>query len=180
MPGALGVKPIVAVCVAVSLAIDWLDYVTGEKYEFFIFYFAPIGVAAWHAGRGAGLFMAAVSAAAWSESDFLSHALYSPAVGLWDTLMRLTAFVILALVIAAIRDELREQRRLNAELAGAMAEIKQLKGILPMCTFCRKIRDGQNQWVPFERYIAQHTEAQVSHGMCPACYKKHYGDPDGT
>ena len=61
-----------------------------------------------------------------------------------------------------------------------MAQIKTLSGILPMCSFCRKIRDDKNQWVPLESYISKHSDAQVSHGLCPICYKKHYGEENGT
>jgi DNA-binding response OmpR family regulator len=57
-----------------------------------------------------------------------------------------------------------------AELEAALAQVKQLKGLLPMCAYCRKVRDDQNYWQQVEQYISTHTEAQVSHGICPDCY----------
>jgi sigma-B regulation protein RsbU (phosphoserine phosphatase) len=56
------------------------------------------------------------------------------------------------------------------ELEAALAQVKQLKGLLPMCAYCRKVRDDQNYWQQVEQYISTHTEAQVSHGICPDCY----------
>jgi len=57
----------------------------------------------------------------------------------------------------------------NRELQEAMAEIRQLKGIIPICTSCKKIRDNDGYWHQVEAYLCAHSEAQFSHGLCPAC-----------
>ena len=171
---------IVALCIAISLLIDWADYVSGEKFDFFVFYLIPIALATWYGGRAAGITLAIVSAAAWFQSDIMSQRSYSLLIGSWDTIMRLIAFLAVAVTLSWIRSDLLELQVMNGKLTKAMAEIKQLEGILPMCTFCRKIRNNENRWVSLERYISEHSNAQISHGMCPYCYKKHYGDPDGT
>jgi phosphoserine phosphatase RsbU/P len=59
-----------------------------------------------------------------------------------------------------------------AELEDALAHVKQLHGLLPICSYCKKIRDDQNYWEQVESYIGRHTEAQFSHGICPDCYAK--------
>jgi K+-sensing histidine kinase KdpD len=171
---------VVTACIILSLVVDWLDYVTGEEYDLFILYYIPVGIIAWRVGRTAGLLMAILCAATWFHSDFLTHQRYSLFIGSWDTAMRLVSFVALAWTLATVRAELTEEKKLNTELADAMAQIKQLRGILPMCSFCRKIRDDQNHWIPLESYISKHSDAQVSHGLCPICYKKHYGEENGT
>ena len=56
------------------------------------------------------------------------------------------------------------------ELGEALRNINQLQGMLPMCSYCKKIRDDQNYWQQVESYISQHSEAQFSHGVCPDCY----------
>jgi len=61
----------------------------------------------------------------------------------------------------------------NRELSEALAQVKQLKGLLPICMFCKKIRDDENYWQQIEDYIAQHSGAEFSHGVCPECYEKH-------
>lgn len=56
----------------------------------------------------------------------------------------------------------------------ALAEIKTLKGIVPICSFCKKVRDDQGYWEQVEVYVKQHTQADFSHGICPECAQKHY------
>lgn len=57
-----------------------------------------------------------------------------------------------------------------------ITEIKLLRGILPICSFCKKIRDNQGDWKQVEDYVAQHSDALFSHSFCPECGKKHYPD----
>jgi CheY-like chemotaxis protein len=80
-----------------------------------------------------------------------------------------------ALIIAAARfADLVEQRRLNVELQRALDDVKRLQGLLPMCCFCKRIRDDAGYWQQVDAYITEHTDAKVSHGFCPECLKKHY------
>jgi phosphoserine phosphatase RsbU/P len=58
------------------------------------------------------------------------------------------------------------------ELEGAIAQVKQLRGLLPICMYCKKIRNDHNYWQQVESYIHDHTEAEFSHGICPDCYEK--------
>ncbi|MFA5180764.1 MAG: PAS domain S-box protein [Syntrophales bacterium] len=51
-------------------------------------------------------------------------------------------------------------------------EIKQLQGFLPICAYCKKIRDDEGYWNQVEKYVSDHTGVQFSHGICPACYEK--------
>ena len=64
----------------------------------------------------------------------------------------------------------------NKTLSDYFAEIKVLRGIVPICSFCKKIRDAEGNWSEVEAYVSKHSEAQFSHGLCPECEKKHYGD----
>ena len=59
-----------------------------------------------------------------------------------------------------------------AELEESVARIKQLHGLLPMCAWCKKIRVDQNYWQEVECYVASHSEARFTHGICPACMAK--------
>lgn len=60
------------------------------------------------------------------------------------------------------------------KLEKALAEVKTLQGILPICANCKKIRDDRGDWVPMEAYLRDRTDADFSHGICPACAKKLY------
>ena len=62
------------------------------------------------------------------------------------------------------------------DLQKALSEVKKLSGFLPICASCKKIRDDKGYWNQVEVYIRDHSEAQFSHGICPDCKKKLYGD----
>jgi DNA-binding NtrC family response regulator len=59
------------------------------------------------------------------------------------------------------------------ELQAALAQIKTLRGLLPICMYCKRIRDDKQYWQQVEGYVADHSEAQFSHGVCPDCYRKY-------
>lgn len=62
------------------------------------------------------------------------------------------------------------------ELEDAMEQIKVLRGIIPICVHCKKIRDDKGYWEQVERYIRKHSEADFTHGICPDCLRKHFPD----
>ncbi len=67
-----------------------------------------------------------------------------------------------------------EQQRLIGELSKALREVKTLKGLLPICSFCKRVRDDQGYWARLEEYLEKHADAEVSHGLCPDCVREHY------
>jgi DNA-binding response OmpR family regulator len=69
----------------------------------------------------------------------------------------------------ALREKEREQQRLVSQLREALAEIRTLKGFIPICASCKKIRDDEGYWNQFEAYISKRTDAVFSHGLCPEC-----------
>lgn len=69
-----------------------------------------------------------------------------------------------------------EREKLVKELQDALAQVKTLSGLLPICASCKKIRDDKGYWNQIENYISSHSDAQFSHGICPECAKKLYGD----
>ena len=58
------------------------------------------------------------------------------------------------------------------EVEEALSRVKQLQGLLPICSYCKKIRDDQNYWHQVESYVGKHTDARFSHGICPDCTEK--------
>jgi PAS domain S-box-containing protein len=62
------------------------------------------------------------------------------------------------------------------DLQEALANVKSLSGLLPICASCKKIRDDQGYWSQVESYIQKHSDATFTHGMCPDCLKKWYPD----
>lgn len=84
-----------------------------------------------------------------------------------ELLARVNAF------IRIIRAE-RERDRLIGELKQALSKIKQLSGLLPICSHCSRIRDESGYWNKLETYIEAHSEAGFSHSICPECAEKHF------
>ena len=69
-------------------------------------------------------------------------------------------------------------RRTNLELQDALAHIKTLKGLLPICMDCKKVRDDQDYWREIDEYIRQMTDTEFSHGLCPDCLQKRLAEID--
>lgn len=69
-----------------------------------------------------------------------------------------------------------EKEQLIRDLTKALDEIKTLRGILPLCSFCKKIRDDSGHWEQVDIYILKNTKADISHGICPDCMKIHYAE----
>jgi len=83
------------------------------------------------------------------------------------------------IIIALARhNDLIEMRNLNLKLQKVLDEINTLNGILPICSECKKIKDENNHWIKIEDYIVTHTEAELSHSLCPNCAESLYGEED--
>ena len=75
-----------------------------------------------------------------------------------------------------LKKEIDTRKNREKELKDALAQIKSLKGLLPICASCKKIRNDEGYWEQIDSYIQEHTEAEFSHGMCPECSDRLYGD----
>jgi sigma-B regulation protein RsbU (phosphoserine phosphatase) len=58
------------------------------------------------------------------------------------------------------------------DLEAALTRVKQLQGLLPICSYCKKVRDDQNYWQQVDSYISKHSEVEFSHSICPTCYDR--------
>jgi DNA-binding response OmpR family regulator len=79
----------------------------------------------------------------------------------------LRARVAVGVRVLSLQERLAEQ---VAELQAALSNVKQLRGLLPICSYCKRIRGDDQYWQQVEGYIAEHSQAQFSHGICPTCY----------
>ena len=70
-----------------------------------------------------------------------------------------------------------EQQDLLEELLAALSKVRTLSGLLPICMYCKKIRNDQGYWDRIEKYVSEHTDAQFTHGMCPDCFGR-YVEPE--
>jgi PAS domain S-box-containing protein len=77
-------------------------------------------------------------------------------------------------VFFSIVRDISERKKTEQALRDAFSKVKLLKGLLPICSACKKIRDDQGYWKKIETYVAEHTDAEFSHGICPECAKDLY------
>jgi PAS domain S-box-containing protein len=91
---------------------------------------------------------------------------------LWTATADLDRRVIYSVArdVTARKEAEAERERLVLELQTALAEVRTLRAFLPICSYCRRIRNDENYWQNVESYITAHTGTQFSHGICPSCY----------
>ncbi len=87
----------------------------------------------------------------------------------------LRARVAVGVRVLALQQKLSER---VVELQAALASVKQLRGLLPICSYCKRIRGDDQYWQQVEGYIAAHSDAQFSHGICPSCFERLSADLD--
>ena len=143
----------------------WYDYASGPDTSFPVAYVIPVCLAAWYSGRWPALALAAAIPVA--HMVFLL-AVWPPAADV-GTLLATTAIrggviVIMALWFA----RLSEHERILRD------HVETLEGLLPICAFCKKIRNDAGEWERLERYISTRSGARFSHAYCPACMKVEY------
>jgi hypothetical protein len=146
--------------VAISVMVIVLDFLTGPAIQFPVVFVVPVALAAWYSGRKWGLAIAILLAIArsvmylyWAtpESGFIIAA----------------NLIIRASVLVGIVYMVDYTASLNRE-------VRTLKGILPICSNCKRIRAADGAWRRMEVYISERTDAEFSHGLCEECAAKLY------
>jgi len=107
--------------------------------------------------------------------DCLSYRLLAePQADHW-VLIDLTIATLIATPVTWVLLKLLQRSHMQQEsLAAALAEVRELKGLLPLCAGCKKVRDDAGYWQQVDVYIRNHTRAEVTHSLCPACVESHY------
>jgi response regulator RpfG family c-di-GMP phosphodiesterase len=101
--------------------------------------------------------------------DFISKPVNSV-----ELLARVSSALLLKQEMDRRKNRELELRRSNEELQKALKEVKVLRGLIPICASCKKIRNDGGFWQQLEEYLAEHSEAEFSHGLCQPCIKKLY------
>lgn len=82
------------------------------------------------------------------------------------------SYLVLRRVARLLRLSQQDLAENMRQLQDALANVKQLEGIIPICSWCKKIRDDEKSWHQMEDYISSHSDAHFSHGVCPECYER--------
>jgi hypothetical protein len=142
-----------------------VDYLSGPSALVPTYFILPVMLLAWNWGARMAVTLALILSAAhlgllasWGISET------SGAAAL-NAFMRVVVLLVLATVTA----------RLGRQTRAARERVKMLEGMLPICAYCKDIRDENNQWQQIEAYVSQHSAAEFSHGICPKCAESHFG-----
>ena len=141
-----------------------MDFFTGPFIRFPILYLLPIVLASW------------LSSLRWS----LLSAIVMPLVHLsftkfWDTPFKMVdATINTCIRIAVFVGFAYLVNKVGIQKQALEKEVQTLRGILPICSFCKKIRTQDGEWESLESYISKRSEAEFSHGVCSECCKKNY------
>lgn len=153
------------VSIALSLAVLLIDYLSGPFIRFPAFFILPVLLTAWNQGFGAAASMGLALCLArllFTDLPGNSETLTSAAI---NALLRAVVFVLIAFLAHTVARQTRYLRE----------EIRLMEGILPICGFCKAIRDDNGCWQKLETYVIEHSEASFTHGLCPDCTQRHYG-----
>ncbi len=155
-----------ALWIAVGAAIVGADYFGGMEF-FPLLYTIPVVLAAWYSGKRPALALAI----AVPLIRLAMLAGFPPSAGAFRTLALPTiargiVVFFIALWFARLADV---ERALDKH-------IRVLEGLLSICTFCKSIRNESGEWERLETFITRNSEAMFSHGFCPSCGAKHYGE----
>lgn len=149
-----------------ALVILLLDFLTGPILMFPILFVIPVTLAAWFLGFRPALTLAILLplgrfciASIWESSAPLGYISV-------NGLIRVAVLAFIAYLVSRTARQTGELQR----------EVKLLEGMLPICSFCKKIRDERNDWKQIETYISTRTDAEFTHSVCPECAQLHYGD----
>jgi hypothetical protein len=152
--------------------IGWVDYITGVYISFTVFYLPPIALVAWYGGKWLGILSALEGAMIWFSVDYSDLPTLPILVHLWNALTRFTVFTIVSLFVRGASLQLsglerRSDRRTRDE---------DFHRVLPLCPFCRKIRNERGDWKDIEEFLKEEIKLEFTHTICPDCAEEREGN----
>jgi hypothetical protein len=143
-----------------------LDCVTGPAAPLPVVYAVPVALAAWYSGQVTSLWLALIlpTSRLVLEIYVWSPPPSSPDEALVTAMIRISTFTLLALLTFRLSEH---ERSLERDLAV-------LQGLLPLCSFCKSIKNGKNEWESLESYLESRSGAEFSHGICPGCSQQRF------
>jgi hypothetical protein len=155
-------------CFVITFIVLAVDFYTGKNIRFPILYIIPVGIAAWYNQKTMAYALAVFLSLArfgfyapWQETD----SFFSAGI---NTGVRISALVLYAYLVDRTSWQTRELKK----------RVTLLEGMLPVCAWCKKIRNEKGTYEAIEKYISDHSDVEFSHGICPECFQKFY--PEST
>jgi len=153
-------------------AVTSLDALTSWELGFAAFYVLPLLLATWAKGVRWGILVAFLCAGIWYTVDRISGHPYSQEFfRIWDGLNHLLAYLVVAVITGILRGTLLKERALRKDLRDSLEEIEELEGLLPVCAWCKRVRDDEGYWQEVAAFLQAKGRRRVTHGICPECGK---------
>jgi len=149
-----------------SAGVVVLDIVTGPYILFPITFVFPVYLAAWHLGRWPGIGFAFMLVGA---RFVIAMTIESELMPLWAAALNAGIRLVVLIGLSLLIEMLARQKRSLSE------RVQALEGILPICSFCKKVQRPDGTWEQIEVYIRDRSTAEFSHGLCETCAREHYG-----
>ena len=151
-----------SICTAVVVLL--IDYVTGKDIQFPILYVLPVGIAAWRDRNTLAYTMSIVLPFVRVGFYVPWHATQSLHIATLNAVITVASLTLYAYLVN--RTALQRKQLEN--------KVKTLEGFLPICAWCKKIRNEKGEYEQIEQYITDRSDAQFTHALCPECAKKLY------
>jgi hypothetical protein len=150
--------------VAIILPMLAVEWATGLYMQFPLIYVIPVCLAAYYSGRWPGLILALGIPIVHFAFAMIDQQAVNVLALIGTTIMRGAVIAFMALWFA----------RLSEHERTLQVEVETLKGLLPICSFCKNIRNDAGEWERLEGFLSRRSQTRFSHAICPACHDRHY------
>lgn len=151
---------------SIALVVACFDFLAGPIVFFPLLFVIPVALLAWNSGLRTAMKLAAILCIFRFSVQYVYGIPYSLPAAIINAIIRLAVLFLITFLCSKLSETIQALR----------ARVRTLEGILPTCSFCKDIRDEAGNWHQIEEYVASRSEARFSHGVCPGCADKHYGD----
>ncbi|HTR99372.1 MAG TPA: hypothetical protein VML00_06440, partial [Bacteroidota bacterium] len=153
-------------------SVGIMQNLTGLYVTLAPFYLIPIALVTLRTDRTAGLLVSAACGTMWISMHMGNTDYRFLWVDAWNNLLRVGVFISFSLILSRLKWDAERETKLHRELEGALTRVNQLTGLLPICAWCKRVRDKDGSWQQVESYVTIHSEAGFTHGICPDCAQR--------
>jgi hypothetical protein len=159
--------------------IGYLDYVSGFKFSLFPLYLLPIAVISWNENIAVTILCSIIASVIIAAKDTHNALAYNMGIYFyWDIIVKIFVILLMSYALWKIRNLIIEKDALNVQLQQSLAEISELREMIPICAWCHSIRNDKGLYEKIDSYLSKHTGSKLTHVICPACTEKYYGHFD--
>ena len=167
----------IPVAIVFIFVIGFLDYASGFKFSLFPLYLIPLAVISWNESKAITFLSSVLASAIIAVKD--AHNVLSYNFGVyfyWDILVKVIIILSMSFTFMKIRSLMIEKDALNVKLTRSLEEIQELREMIPICAWCHSVRNDKGFYEKIETYLSKVTGSKLTHGICPACTEKYYGN----